>query len=157
MNKRHKESPAVKAPGGIELSRSEVREAKHEGALDYVRESGGRAVAADTGTTGDIDTMAESQRLRVAPDLHSTTIAPLLNLSQDELSRRLGNANVPDHIDFETAKGLLHLERSGQNRTGYVKMLTARIGEEVGRKVHPHEVTNAGPPHTNDETSISEL
>jgi hypothetical protein len=157
MTTRKKEDPAITAPGGIELTRSEVADAKHDGALDYVREGGGRALAADTGTTGDANLAAEAALLRVAPDLPTTFLAPLLNLPLEQLSPRLANDKVIDPIDFEQAKGLLALERAGQNRTEYVKALCERIGEEVGRKVHPHEVSPAGPAHTNDVTPVTKL
>src|SRR4051794_32630752 len=113
MTRHKKEEPAVTAPGGIELSRSEVVDAKHDGALDYVREGGGRALAADTGTTGDADLAAEAALLRIAPDLPTTFMAPLLDLPLEVLSPRLTNDKVVDPIDFETAKGLLALERAG--------------------------------------------
>ncbi len=142
--------------GKIELTAKEIEAAQKEGALEYVKEGGARAMAADTGTTSDLDKAAEQQQLRVAPDLHSTQIAPLLELSTDELKRRLGGKD-DDAIDFEVTKGLLHLERSGKNRTGYVNLLIDAISKQVGRKVKVTEVTNAGPPYTNDETAVTEL
>lgn len=148
----NKSKSKVELAAGVEASRKEVEDAKHEGALDAVREGGRGAVMADTGTTGDLEDMAEAQHLRVRADLHSTTIAPLLNLPLDTLVKRLSNDKVPDPIDFETAKGLLHLERSGQNRTEYVKALMNRIGVD-----DPRDVTPAGPSYTNDVTNISHL
>jgi hypothetical protein len=47
---------------------------------------------------------------------------------------------VQGFIDFETAKGLLDLERSGQNRTEYVEALCKRLGVD-----DPRDVTHAGP------------
>lgn len=137
---------------GVQVSDKEIATAKKDGALDYIKDGSGRAVAANTGTEGDTDAMAEAEKYRVAADLHSTTIAPLLALPADELARRLGNDKVEGHIDFETAKGLLHLERSGQNRTNYVKMLCERIGVD-----DPRKVTSAGPAYTNDATNVSDL
>jgi hypothetical protein len=129
-----------------------MEDAKKEGALDMVREGGAAAVLADTGTAGDPDDLAEAQRLRVAPDLQSTVIAPLLDLPLETLVQRLSNDKVQGFIDFETAKGLLHLERSGQNRTEYVKALCNRIGVD-----DPRDVTTAGPGYTNDVTALNHL
>jgi hypothetical protein len=113
----------VEVAPGVEVSRKELDEAHKDGALDAVREGGRAAVLADTGTAGDAEAVAEAQRMRVAPDLQSTVIAPLLDLSLDTLVERLSNDKVQGHIDFETAKGLLDLERSGRNRTPYVQAL----------------------------------
>ncbi len=52
----------------------------------------------------------------------------------------------------EKVAGLLELERSGKNRTDYVRALCARLGVKS-----PYEVTNAGPDYTNDMTPISKL
>jgi hypothetical protein len=48
--------------------------------------------------------------------------------------------------------GLLEVERSGKNRTDYVKLLMKRLKVES-----PYDVTDAGPPFTNDTTSTSEI
>jgi hypothetical protein len=98
------------------------------------------------------DHLAEQQRLMVDSSLPSTFIAPLLDLSEDELKRRLTDEKAEGFIDFEHAKMLLNLERSGKNRTGYVKALLKAIGTD-----DPYKVTNAGPPYTNDQTSVTEL
>ena len=148
---KHKDTKTTVAPG-LELSKSDIADAKEEGALDAYREGGRTAVLADTGTTGDTEAMADAERLRVAADLESTVIAPLLDLPLEMLVRRMTNDKVPDQIGFETVKGLLHLERSGQNRTGYVKAFCNRLGID-----DPREVTSAGPAYTNDETSLSHL
>lgn len=157
MTKHKDKDLAVNAPGGIQLTRTEVEDAKHDGALDYVKEGGGRALAADTGTTGDAELSAQAALIRVAPDLPTTFLAPLLNLPLDTLVTRLTNDKVDGFIDLENAKGLLALERAGRNRTDWVKALCERIGDDVGRKVHPHEVSPAGPGYTNDVHPISEL
>jgi hypothetical protein len=142
----------VELAAGVTATKSEIEDAKHDGALDQVRDSGRAAVLADTGTTGDPDTVAEAQRLRVSPDFHSTTFAPLLDLPLDTLVQRLTNDKVQGHIDFETAKGLLALERAGRNRTEYVNALLNRIGVD-----DPREVTSAGPGYTNDVTALNHL
>lgn len=142
----------MKTAAGVDLSKSEIASAQKEGALDYIKEGSKRAMATDTGTTGDLDAAAEIERKKVAPDLNTTFIAPLLDLSEEELARRLNDEKADDFIGFETAKGLLALERAGKNRTGYVKLLCKAIGV-----ASPYEVTHAGPPHTNDTSNVSAL
>jgi hypothetical protein len=136
----------------VELSKSEIEGAKKDGALEAIKEGGKAAVLADTGTTGDIEAAAAAQNLRVAPDLNTTFLAPLLQLPLDTLVKRLTNDKVEGFIGFEEAKGLLALERAGQNRTAYVQALCKRLGVD-----DPREVTHAGPPHTNDVTELNHL
>lgn len=142
----------VEVAPGVEVSKREMEEAHRDGALDAVREGGKAAVLADTGTTGDAEAAAEAQRMRVDPALLSTVIAPLLDLSLDALVERLSNDKVQGHIDFETAKGLLDLERSGKNRTPYVEALMKRLGIK-----DPRDVTHAGPSYTVDVSNVSHL
>lgn len=137
---------------GAELSSSEIAGAQKEGALDYVKEGGKRAMAADTGTASDADKSAEQQAKQVPADFQSTFIAPLLDLSVEELEDRLTNDKAASPIPNEHARGLLALERSGRNRTDWVKMLCKVIGVKS-----PTEVTTAGPAYTNDTTSITAL
>jgi hypothetical protein len=139
-------------PGGVKVSDKEIADAKKDGALDYIKEGSGRAIAADTGTTGDPEATAEAESKRVDPAFNTTPVAPLLDLPADELAKRIGNDKVPNPIDLETAKALLALERNGKNRTNYVKMLCERIGVDS-----PYEVTHGGPPYTNDATNVSDL
>lgn len=142
----------MKTEAGVDLSKKEIEEAQKEGALDYIKEGSKNAMRADTGTTGDRDAAADAQRLRVDPSLNTTFIAALLDLSTDELKRRLTDEKAEDLIAFEEAKGLLALERAGKNRTGYVKVLLDAIGANS-----PYEVTSAGPPYTNDDTAVTAL
>lgn len=151
-DKTERKTDKVAIGAGVELTRKEIEDARKEGALEAFREGGKSAALADTGTQGDPEAMAEAESKRISPDQNTTFIAPLLDLSLDALVPRLTNDKVPDPISLETAKGLLALERAGRNRTGYVRALCERIGVDS-----PVEVTPAGPPYTNDETSISEL
>ena len=137
---------------GVTLSDKEIENAKKEGAVEAIKEGSKAAMATDTGTTADPETTADAEAKRVAPDLNTTFLAPLLDLPLDTLVKRLTNDKVADPIDFESAKGLLALERAGRNRTGWVKALCARIGVDT-----PYEVTSAGPPYTNDETAVTHL
>lgn len=142
----------VEIAPGVEVAPKEIDQAKREGALDAIRDGGAAAVLADTGTTGDPEAAAEAQRLRVDPALQSTVIAPMLDLPLDTLVQRLSNDKVQGFIDFETAKGLLDLERSGRNRTPYVEALCKRLGVD-----DPRDVTHAGPSYTVDVSNVSHL
>lgn len=137
---------------GIELSDQERDKARKEGALEAYKEGGKEAVIVDTGTTGDDETIAEAERLRVSPDIQSTIIAPLLDLPLQTLVERLSNDKVEGFIDFETAKGLIHLERSGQNRDLYVNALCKRLGIK-----DPRDVTSAGPGYMNKVSDFTHL
>lgn len=136
---------------GVALSESEIKKAKKEGALEYIKDGSNAAMAAETGTTS-YEAAAESEKYRVDPALNTTFIAPLLDLAVDDLKRRLKDEKAEDAISFEVAKGLLALERAGKNRTSYVKVLCAAIGVDS-----PYEVTNAGPAYTNDDTAVTAL
>lgn len=138
--------------GGVELTDKEIADAKKEGVKDVISDRMLGAVLTDTGTKADLDDAADEQRFRVRFDLESTFIAPLLDLGVDELKDRLTDQKREDFIAFEDAKGLLHLERSGKNRTPYVKMLMKVIGVD-----DPYKVSPAGPPYTNDATNVSKL
>lgn len=142
----------MKTAAGVELSKAEIQEAQKDGALDYIKDGSKLAMATDTGTTGDLDAAAKAESKRVSPSLNTTFIAQLLDLSVDELKKRLTNSKAEGFIDFENAKGLLALERAGKNRTEYVRLLMEVIGVKS-----PYEVTNSGPSYTNDQTSLSKL
>lgn len=137
---------------GVALSDKEIAEARKDGAKEYIKEGSGRAMALDTGTAADPEDMADAERFRVAPHLNTTFIAPLLDLSEDELEDRLTKDKEPGFVDFEHAKGLLALERAGRNRTSYVKLLCKVIGVKS-----PVEVTSAGPAYTNDTSNVTAL
>lgn len=137
--------------GGVDLSRQEVAQAKREGVKEAIKDGMAGALAADTGTTAP-DEALDEQRFRVRTDLQSTFLAPLLDLGVEELQERLTEEKHAFFIPFEDAKGLLHLERSGQNRTPHVKLLMKVIGVD-----DPYKVTSAGPPYTNDVTATTKL
>lgn len=142
----------TKTDAGADLSEAEIAAAKKEGALQHVRDASARAMALDTGTASDFDKAAEQQAKQVPADFQSTFIAPFLDLNVDDLHRRLTDDKAPDPIADEHARGLLALERSGRNRTDYVKMLCKVIGVKS-----PLEVTTAGPGYTNDTTLVTPL
>ncbi len=137
---------------GVEVSEKEIKDAQKDGALEAIKDGAQKAAVTDSGTPGDPETSAQAERFRVSPSLNTTFIAALLDLSSDELKRRLKDDKAADFIEFENAKGLLALERAGKNRTDYVRVLCDAIGVKS-----PTEVTTAGPAYTNDVSSISEL
>lgn len=137
---------------GVDLTKSEIEGAKKDGVLEAIQDGGKLAAVVDSQVQSDLNKAGERQAKQVPADLHSTFLAPLLDLSKDELERRLTDAKAPDPIPHDDARGLLALERSGKNRTGYVKMLMKVIDVKS-----PYEVTTAGPAYTNDETSITDL
>lgn len=151
MTNKAKDTNTTVAPG-IELSEKERDEARKEGALDAFKEGGKQAVILDTGTTADDEALAEAERLRVAPDIQSTFLAPLLDLPIDTLVERMTNDKVAGFIGFEDVKGLLHLERSGKNRDIYVDAMCKRLGID-----DPRDVTSAGPPYTNKVGDLNHL
>lgn len=138
--------------GGVELSKGEIEAAKRDGVKDAIADGMTGALAADTGTKAPDDAVLDAQKWRVRPDLQSTFLAPLLDLGLDELKDRLTDEKHDFFIPFEEAKGLLHLERSAQNRTEYVGLLMKVIGVD-----DPYKVTSAGPGFTNDVTATTKL
>ena len=137
---------------GADLTRKDVDEAHKDAALDYIKDGAKAAMITDTGTAGDSEASAEASAKRIAPDANTTFLAPFLDLPVDTFVQRLSNEKLPDAFSLETAKGLLALERAGANRTSYVQPLMKRIGVES-----PYEVTNAGPPFTNDTSNVTAL
>lgn len=61
-------------------------------------------------------------------------------------------ADAEPAIPEDKVAGLMELERSGKNRTEYVKALCDRLGVS-----NPFEVTNAGPGFTNDVSSVNQI
>ena len=76
--------------------------------------------------------------------------AHIIDLGIDEFEKLI--ADEDGGIPEEKVAGLLELERSGKNRTDYVKALIARLGVKS-----PYEVTDAGPDYTNDVTPVTKL
>lgn len=74
-----------------------------------------------------------------------------LELSPDALKDAI---NKKDGIPENKVAGLLILERNGQNRTTYVKLLKDRLGIKDITKELPQA---GGPGYTNDTTNLSDL
>lgn len=86
------------------------------------------------------------------PDRHEIMQwAHVVDLDLDGFKAAI-DANAESAIPESKVAGLMELERSGKNRTEYVKAMCERLGVSS-----PYEVTNAGPGHTNDVTSINKI
>lgn len=136
------------------LSEKEVLEAQKEGMKENIRdahrfidpndEKMKGAPAKRDMRAGIVDTVKLEPVLKLAPEAFADAI------SGDE--DRAKKAGYSKPFGEEDAKGLLALERAGQNRTQYVRPLMERLGVDS-----PYEVTDAGPPYTNDQTSVTNL
>lgn len=136
------------------LSDKEVRDAQKEGMKENIRDDHRFIDPNDEKLKGE-----EPKRDMRAGIVDTAKLEPVLKLSPDnfklalsEKGEDLKKAGYKRPFGEEDAKGLLALERSGQNRTEYVKVLMDRLKIDS-----PYEVTDAGPPYTNDQTSITEL
>lgn len=135
------------APDGIALSPDEQAEARKEGAKDSVKEA-----AKDTHrylTDGNLPGDPPVDRWPGRSDVQQ--YAPLLSLGVEDFEARV-KANADDAVPEDKCAGLLEMERSGQNRTPYVKALMKRLGVKS-----PYEVTSAGPDYTNDVQPVTKL
>ncbi len=136
------------APDGLEITDSEAKKARHEGALETVKEDAkaARRSLTDGAQPGDpaFDQYLGSDE--------SQQYAYMLEDGVDAFEERVNGKDSP--VTDVMAAGLLKLERAGQNRTPYVKTLLKRLdlkGADIGK------VTSAGPSYTNDMSSITDL
>ncbi len=136
------------APDGLTVTDAEAKKARHEGALDAVKDAAkdARVSLTDGAQPGDpaIDRWPGSDE--------SQQYAYMIEDAPDAFDKRVNGKDSP--VTDVMAAGLLKLERAGQNRTPYVKTLLKRLGlkgSEIG------EVTSAGPAYTNDMSLISDL
>lgn len=138
---------AVEAAGLPKVSQTDINKAQKEGALEAAKEDAKAAFryAADNLANGE----GGGPRY---PGMHDVMqFAGLLDLGVDEFQNRIKDG-ADNPVPEEKVAGLLELERSGQNRTDYVKALCKRLGVDS-----PYEVTAAGPGYTNDTTAITKL
>lgn len=86
------------------------------------------------------------------PDRHEIMQwAHMVDLELDAFKAAI-DANADPAVPESKVAGLMELERSGQNRTEYVKAMCDRLGVSS-----PLEVTNAGPGYTNDVTAVNKI
>ena len=132
------------APEGVALTDKEQIEARKEGAKEAVKEAGKDSYMALT----DGVQPGEPAVDRWPGKSEIQQWAHMIDWSIEDLQKAFKDGAVPD----EKVAGLLSLERAGQNRTDWVKLFMKQIGVDS-----PYEVTDAGPPYTNDTTSVTKL
>lgn len=129
-------------------STSDVQKARNEGVTEAIKENAKDAY--QYATDGQLPGEPQQNRF-LGSDSHTNMIDGMLSLSADDLT-----AAVDPKADAPLSEGqvanLLKLERAGPNRTDHVRALCTRL-----KVKSPYEVTDAGPPHTNDQTSITKL
>lgn len=147
MTKEHKQADGtVKLTP--ELSQAEVTAAEKEGVKEAIKQSAETNFATQSATeNNDPDYIGDRW-----PDRHEIMqYEYVVKLGLDAFLAAVKEGAQPNIPEGKIA-GLLELERSGQNRTEYVRALCHRLGVKS-----PTEVTGAGPGHTNDVTSITKL
>ncbi len=128
-----------------ELSESEQKAAEKEGVKEAYKQSARTNFATRSAT----ETEYAGDKW---PDRHEIMQwAGLIDLGLEAFEAAVAEDAEPAIPESKVA-GLLELERSGKNRTEYVRALCERLGVKS-----PLEVTNAGPGHTNDVSSINDL
>lgn len=137
------------APEGLSISDAEAKKARHEGAIEAVKEQG--KDARDFLTDGNLP--GEPSTDPYAGSDESQQYAWMIDQGLDAFTELLNRKDSP--VTEVKAAGLLNLERAGQNRTEYVKLLMKRL--KLSGKDDLLKVTSAGPSYTNDLTNISEL
>jgi hypothetical protein len=128
-----------------DLGKSEREEAEKEGVKAAFSQSAQTNFSTRSATESESTGDRWPDRSEIQPWAH------MLDLGEDEFVKAIdAKADVP--VPEGKVAGLLGLERSGKNRTGYVKAMMDRLGVD-----DVYEVTSAGPGHTNDTTPINKL
>lgn len=139
---------ADNAPDGLVVTDSEAKTARHDGALETVKEDAKNARRALTDG-------AQPGEPAVTPYLGSdetNLIAFHLERGVDDFEKLIaGKAKDAPELSDTQIYGLLTLERNGQNRTPYVKAMMKKLGLKAD------ELPGGGPSYTNDLTSITDL
>jgi len=137
---------SASAQDGLGLTDAELAAARKEGAKEDAKEA-----AKDTHRfLTDGQNLGDNQPDRWLGSDEVMQYAPTLDLSVEDFEKRI---NGKDDVDLPEEKiyGLLKLERSGQNRTPYVKAMMKRLG------LKKEDLPAGGPSYTNDLTSVSDL
>lgn len=132
---------------GVKVTEAQLEKARTEGAIEAEKEA-----AKDSyryATDGNLPSDSGGPKYVGMDEIMQ--YAPIIGLGIDEFKARIAE-NSDDPVPEEKVAGLLSLERSGQNRTDYVRALCDRLGVKS-----PYEVTNAGPGYTNDTSPITAL
>jgi len=129
-----------------ELSEAERKAAEKEGVKEAYAESAKSNFAARSATESpDVQTDRWPDRHEIMPWSH------LVDLGLDAFKDAIKPDADPLVPEGKVA-GLMELERSGKNRTEYVKALCDRLGVSS-----PLEVTSAGPGFTNDVSQLNQI
>ena len=130
-----------------ELSQAEVTAAEKEGVKEALKQSAQTNFATQSATENNDEYAGDRW-----PDRHEIMqYEYVVKLGLDAFLEAVKEGAMPNIPEGKIA-GLLELERSGQNRTEYVRALCKRLGVKS-----PTEVTGAGPDYTHDVTSLSKL
>lgn len=128
-----------------ELTESEREKAEKEGVKAAYAQSAQTNFATRSATETDVTGDRWPDRHEIMP------WAGLVDLGLDAFKAAI-DAKAEPAVPEGKVAGLMELERSGKNRTEYVKALCERLGVKS-----PFEVTSAGPGHTNDVSSVNAL
>lgn len=137
------------APESLNLSDAEVADARAEGAKEAVKESAKDAYTALT--DGNLPSDIEPAPYHGSDE--SQQYAFMIDFGIDQLTEMVEKKDSP--VTDTMAAGLLNLERNGQNRTPYVKLLMKRLGLKGRDELR--SVAPGGPDYTNDLTNITDL
>lgn len=140
--KKHSDGTVKLTP---ELSATEEKQAEKEGVKEALKQSAQTNFATQSATE-NLDEYSGDRW----PDRHDIMLwSYVIGYGLDQFKKAIQEDAVPLIPESKVA-GLLELERSGQNRTEYVQAMCKRLGVKS-----PIEVTNAGPGHTNDVSSVT--
>lgn len=141
------EQVAAEQVADAKVSQKELDSARKDGVLEAAREDA--KASYKFLTDGALPGESDGQRFLGKDEI--MPFAPIIDLGLDAFKERISekaDSPLPD----DKVAGLLELERSGKNRTDYVKALCSRLGVDS-----PYEVTTAGPGYTNDVQPVTEL
>lgn len=121
--------------------------AQKEAATELAKEALQKEARASTGTESEVD--PDSNRWLGSDEIqmHAHLLEGGIGALEKAIDKKEG---IPE----EKVAGLLILERNGQNRTEFVKLLKTRLGIKDIRKELPMA---GGPDYTNDTTNLSDL
>lgn len=141
-----------KTPAQITAEKTQDAKVQTDAATEMAKEAVKDEIALDTGTKpsqADEEAAAKRNRFLGCDDIQQ--FAYLLDAGMETLKRV---TDKQDGIPENKIAGLLILERNGQNRTEYVKLLMKRLGIKDLKSELPQA---GGPDYTNDTTNLSDL
>ena len=138
---------AHKDKTAAELVGEKKEQVKDEVATDLAKDAVREEARMDTGTTSDAEPVGTKW-------LGSDEISLFAHLLDGGISGLEKAIDKKDGIPEDKVAGLLILERNGQNRTEFVRLLVKRLGIKDLRAELPQA---GGPDYTNDQTNITDL